>query len=211
MRLFLRLLPAMGGLQLFALLCLAPAGLGSVDAATLTVTNTADSGVGSLRDTIAMADNGSVIQFDAALNGQTITLTSDELVIDKDVTINGPGPDLLTVAKIPTQPPYFRIFHVMPGHTVVIEGVTISGGYTSGSFGAGVLNDQATLTMSNCTVSGNFCDSGAGGGGIYSRKGVLTIVDTTVSSNRASFTFGNPFGYEWGISLCVHLTVIHSK
>ncbi len=66
---------------------------------TLTVTTTADSGAGSLRDAIAAAGNGDTIQFDAALNGQTINLTSGELVIDKNITISGPGPNLLTVAK----------------------------------------------------------------------------------------------------------------
>ena len=43
---------------------------------TLTVLNNADSGPGSLRDTIAAAAPGDTIVFDNSLNGQTITLTS---------------------------------------------------------------------------------------------------------------------------------------
>ena len=116
------------------------AGAESVHAATLTVTTTADSGAGSLRDTIAAASDGDTIQFDAALNGQTITLTSAELVIDKNITINGLGPSQLAVSGSNA----FRIFHVMPGHTAMIEGLTIRDG--SGN-GGGVLNDHATLTM----------------------------------------------------------------
>jgi hypothetical protein len=191
MRLFLRRFPALNGLQLFALFC---AALASVDAATLTVTNTADSGPGSLRQALVDANDGETIQFDPALNGQTITLTSDELVIDRDITINGPGPDLLTVAKTPSLPPYFGIFHVMPGRTVIIEGLTISGGYYGGVF-----SDQATLTIDNCAVSGNFCDCAAGGGGITNWAGTLTIVNSNVSFNRAGFTSGSPFGYGGGI------------
>ena len=38
------------------------------------------------------ASDGDAIEFDAAPNGQTITLTSDKLVIDKDILIDGSGP-----------------------------------------------------------------------------------------------------------------------
>ena len=69
MRPFLRRFPVVGGLQLFALLCAALAGASSVEAATLIVTSTTDSGAGSLRSAIAAASDGDTIQFDAALNG----------------------------------------------------------------------------------------------------------------------------------------------
>ena len=120
---------------------------GGTEAATLIVTSTADSGAGSLRAAIAAASDGDTIQFDAALNGQSIMLTSAELAIDKNITIiSGPGPNLLTVSVSGV----FRIFHVMPGRTVMIGGLTISGGVGTGG---GVLNEQATLTLANCTVS----------------------------------------------------------
>ena len=99
MHVFLRRFPAPGGLQLFALLCAMMAGTRALHAATITVTSTADSGPGSLRDAIAAASDGDTIQFAAALNGQSITLTSAELAIDKNITINGPGPDQLAVKK----------------------------------------------------------------------------------------------------------------
>ena len=60
-------------------------------AATITVINTNDSGPGSLRQALADANDGDTINFDPALNGQTINLTSGELVIGKDITIDGPG------------------------------------------------------------------------------------------------------------------------
>ena len=85
-------------------------------AATITVTNTNDSGASSLRQALADANNGDTINFDPALNGQTINLTSDELAIDKNITISGPGWDMLTVS---TSSGTFRIFHVMPGRTVI--------------------------------------------------------------------------------------------
>ena len=56
---------------------------------TLTVTNTSDSGSGSLRDTIAAAAPGDTINFSLAYPA-TITLSST-LWITKSVTISGPG------------------------------------------------------------------------------------------------------------------------
>src|SRR6266436_1802536 len=88
--------PSLPGSLVLAVLCVTMAGAGSTQAATLTVTTTADNGVGSLRAAIAAANDGDTIQFDPALNGQTINLTSVELVIDKNITISGPGSDLLT-------------------------------------------------------------------------------------------------------------------
>src|SRR5262249_49668572 len=57
----------------------------------LTVLNTTDSGPGSLRAKIPTAGNKDTIIFNSSLAGQTITLTSGELVIDKSLNIEGPG------------------------------------------------------------------------------------------------------------------------
>src|ERR1051325_4101416 len=180
----------------------------SVDAATLIVTNTSDNGPGSLRAVIGAASNGDTVQFDPALKGQTIFLTSGELGIDKNVMINGLGPDLLAVSRIAGMGP-FRIFHVTPGYTVTLAGLTISGG-AQGS-GGGIFNEGSTLTISNCIVSGNLSDAGGGGGGILNEAGTLTIVDSKVSSNRASFTSGDPLGFGGGINSGGTLTIMRSS
>ena len=57
---------------------------------TLTVTNNLDSGAGSLRAEIAAAQHDTIV-FAPVLDGQTITLTSGDLLIKKDLTIAGPG------------------------------------------------------------------------------------------------------------------------
>ena len=163
-------------------------GLGLVEvyndlpAAALTVTSMADSGAGSLRDTIAAARDGDTIQVDAALNGGTVSLTSDELVIDKNITISGPGPNALEVSR--DSPAGFRIFHVMPDRTVTIEGLTISNGFAES--GGGIFTDHATLTLRNCRVENNIAEEH--GGGIYNDGGIsatLTIVNTFVMGNGA--------------------------
>src|ERR1043166_10190521 len=81
-----------------------------VGAATITVTNSADSGTGSLRQALATAQNGDTIVFNLSLPA-TISLTSAELVINASIGIIGPGPSLLTVARAQNAPsfPIFRV------------------------------------------------------------------------------------------------------
>src|SRR5439155_8845406 len=109
------------------------------------------------------AHDGDNISFATALHGQTVTLTSAELVIDKNITINGPGPNTVTISGSFSNPP-FRIFHVMPGHNVAIQGLTISRGSVGfGDVGGGILNDHATLTVRDCTIEFNGATDGGGG------------------------------------------------
>src|SRR5438093_7741809 len=89
-----------------------------VHADIITVTNTNDSGPGSLRQALADVNDGDTIDF--AVTG-TIALTSGGLVVDKSVTISGPGPTLLTVSGYVTLNAGFRVFYVTPNHTVTIE------------------------------------------------------------------------------------------
>ena len=53
------------------------------------------SGPGSLRQAILNASSGDAINFAPSVT--TVTLTSGELVIDKNLTITGPGANHLTV------------------------------------------------------------------------------------------------------------------
>jgi hypothetical protein len=84
---------SLAGLGLLALLGVVlggfPASAGVAGA--VTVTNTDDSGPGSLRQAISDAQLGDSIDF-ALTTPATITLTSGELVITKPLTIAGPGP-----------------------------------------------------------------------------------------------------------------------
>jgi hypothetical protein len=150
----------------------------------ITVTNTNDSGTGSLRQALADANNGDAIDFDLSLKGHTISLTSAELVINKSITISGFGPNLLVVSRAQNAPA-FRIFNVAAGLTVVIQGLTISNG-SAPQFGCGggILNAASTLSVMNCTVSGNSTD-GTGGGICAESKAMLTIESSTLSGNYA--------------------------
>ena len=58
---------------------------------TFTVTSAADHGSGTLRQAVTLAKSGDTIKFSPSLNGQTISLTSGELKITKDLNVQGPG------------------------------------------------------------------------------------------------------------------------
>ena len=158
----------------------------AASAATITVINTNDSGPGSLRQALVDANDGDTINFDSSLKGQTITLTSGQLNVDKDVTISGPGANHLAVDGNAQS----RVFQVNPGKTVTIDGLTVQNGYSDFG-GGGIDNESAALTVSNSTISGNSASSS--GGGIVNGGGAsatLTITNSTVSGNSASFGGG---------------------
>ena len=92
-------------------------------AATITVTNTADSGPGSLRAALASAASGDTINFSLPAPAK-ITLTSGELLVSKSVTIVGPGPSNLAVDGNRAS----RVFHIAPSNTVTISSLTVTNG-----------------------------------------------------------------------------------
>src|SRR6266545_163542 len=165
-------------LFLFTLLYTAVASVQSIHATTIPVINTNDSGSGSLRQALSDANNGDTIDFDSSLEGQIITLTSGQLLVNRSVGISGLGADNLTVDGNAND----RVFYINPNNTVTISGLTITNGVVVGD-GAGIYNDRATLTVTNCTISGN------SGGGIFnygfsgSGTATLTITNCTVSGN----------------------------
>src|SRR5881296_507643 len=155
----------------------------------ITVTNTNDGGPGSLRQARADANDGDTITF--AVTG-AISLTSAELVINKNITISGPGADLLAVSRAANAAP-FRIFHVMLGHAVIIEGLTISNGSVLNTFGGGIYNFESALTVISCALAGNSALGQQGsGGGIFSNGGgaggnaSLIIINSAFSGNAAT-------------------------
>src|SRR6516225_8987963 len=85
-------------LLLLLVVCAIPAALAQRNATSqsvakptniIVVTNTNDSGPGSLRDALGSANDGDTI--DATGISGTILLTSGQLQINHTVTINGPG------------------------------------------------------------------------------------------------------------------------
>jgi predicted outer membrane repeat protein len=152
--------------------------------ATYTVTNTADSGPGSLRTAITQANatsDNDTIEFDLSGCPCTIILTSGVLAIVNNgtLTINGPGADQLSVSGNNLS----RVFFNGTLSNATIRGITITGGNTSSIGGGGILNSNGTLTLTNSTVNNNSA-IGSPGGGIFN-SGTVTVTNSTVSNNFA--------------------------
>jgi hypothetical protein len=188
----------------------------------IVVTNTNDSGSGSLRDALATANDGDTI--DATGVSGTILLTSDELQITHNVTINGPGAGNLAVNGNGT----FRVFENFTSN-VSISGFTITNGLTADeNGGGGILNrggltvsddsivsnhaftqladgigggisnsTGAALTVIGCTINDN--GTNCAGGGIYSSNAQLVFMDSTISGNTAQAVGPPCVGFGGGI------------
>src|SRR5262249_50268281 len=125
---------------------------------TFTVLNAVDSGDGSLRAAISAAEanpGADVIQFASRVHG-TITLTTGELAIRSDLTIDGPGADRLTVSGNDAS----RVFDVVGGGDatteihVAIAGLTVAHGRAD--VGGGIRDSGfSDLTIAHVTLSAN--------------------------------------------------------
>ncbi|MEI7852918.1 MAG: hypothetical protein WCJ06_04370, partial [Planctomycetota bacterium] len=166
------------------------------------VTNTLDSGRGSLRQAIddanATADDD-VIEFNisSGTNPYIIILNSAlPNILDASssgtLTITGLGAPSLTISgSDPINPNNstrnFNIFSIDSDGDLSISGVTVSGAQTSGNGGA--FNNSGTLKVSNSTISGN--TAGDNGGGIYNEMGgTLKVSMSIISGNKADDSGG---------------------
>src|ERR1022692_4099399 len=182
-------------IRLFVALALLAAPLAS-PAANLVVTNLADSGPGTLRSAITNAASGAVITFDPSLSGASITL-SNTLTINTNLTIDASAlPGGLQINGNGT----VQIFNVASNTFVFLNSLTITNGYSTNFsasvlVGGGGIYNGGTLTLTNCTLSGNSAINGSGpggggfGGGIFN-DGTLTLNQCTLSGNGGPYLRG---------------------
>ena len=153
---------------------------------TRTVTTAADSGVGSLRAAIALADSDAslgrsdVIVFASTLSGATISLTSGSLSLSGRGFIKIDGSSLTTPITISGSGKN-RVFAVQNGLSAEFDNLLITQGKVVGN-GGGILN-QGTLTVNGCTLTSNSA-SAAGGGISNDNTAWLTVIGCTLSANN---------------------------
>lgn len=153
-----------------------------VRAATLTVTNLNASGPGSLAQAVIDAASGDTITF--SVSG-TITIPGTGLVIPpKELTIAGPGPNLLTISSGNTN----VTLSVLAGATATVSGVTITQGMTGSCGAGGGINNAGVLTLVNSIVAGNGACAGAGIATV--NGGSTTVINSTITNNNASIRGG---------------------
>src|SRR5262245_12873912 len=150
---------------------------------TLMVTNLQDSGAGSLRYELGRALASDTINFDPSLfsgGAQTITLKSGSLLIDHDLTIQGPGADLLTIDGNWDGNTRGQTIFDVTAHTNTSTGVTISGlDFAHGFSGSGgAIVNSGTLTLNDCII-----EDSLGAYGAILNSGTLTLNDVSVANN----------------------------
>jgi predicted outer membrane repeat protein len=163
---------------------------------TFTVTNTNDSGRGSLRAAITEAKENTgkdIVNFAPSVSGE-IRLRSALPTLTGELEVRGPGAGKLTVRRAAQSA--FRIFTIEEGSTVKISGLTISNGLADGpeeffeeDYGGGVYND-GDLTLKGVVVSSN--KAGFSGGGVFNNDDgdALTVENSIFSENRARVDAG---------------------
>jgi hypothetical protein len=157
------------------------------------------SGAGSLRAAIAAANPGDTITFNIPTTDPgyssgvyTITLTSGELAIVHNLTIQGPGTSVLTISGNNAS----RIFFLDPGAPgavtgppvtypiVTISGMTLANGLAQGGNGA-ISQDDGNYT-------------GGGGGGGASMGGALFANNAQLSLSQVAFVNNKAAGGNGG-------------
>ena len=170
------------------------AGAGPTAAATFTVTNTNDSGPGSLRQALIDA-NAAAGADDIAFTfapPATISLLSALPAITDPLTINGLGASNLTIRRDPGVGANFRIFDITAGAApeVTITGVTLTNGNApaGGAIRAqGLAGAFLAVTVADAVISGNTAGQG---GGIAAFDGTSLTVRRTLIDGNASTNWG---------------------
>ncbi|MCB8878101.1 Hint domain-containing protein [Acidisoma silvae] len=148
---------------------ISPAAPPATQPTSLTVTNTNDSGVGSLRASLSAAHDGDTITFASNIVGGTITLASS-LTLTTGVTIDGLGSNINVSGGNAV-----TVFNVAldSEQSALIEGLTIEDGAGIGAAGA------------NASAAANSTAGTAAAGGIDLSQGHLSLVQDSFVGNTA--------------------------
>ena len=135
---------------------------------------------GDLRYAITNAQSGDSITF--SVSG-TINLSAPLPYLNRNISIQGPGANSLTVNGAGGQ-----VTLVASGATVEISGMTITGGVGNGS---GVFN-AGTLTLNGVKVSGNTAGDPTNGGG--TGPGIWNYLNATLHLNNSTVSGNSAIG-----------------
>lgn len=190
-------------------------GINPTNAATFTVNNNNDNGSGSLRDAVSQANaatGADTINFAAGVTG-LITLTSGEISITEELTIDGDTNDI-TISGNDSS----RIFYASAN--LNLQSLTLSNGQASNRGGVIYSLSSSTVNINNSTLSGNSASYGGAvyaygdlsitnssllnnstttssgdGGAIYARGNSVTITNSSLSNNTVNDDGGAIYGY----------------
>jgi beta-glucanase (GH16 family) len=152
--------------------------------AQVTVTSLEDDGEGSLREALTEVAEDGTISFDPSLAGETLTLSSGQLDIVGSVTIDGPDGDPVTISgggasRVVQIAPSTQ---VSMNDLVIRDGVAAPQGGGIRNYGELSLDRVVVTDNTENSVATSF---ELGGGGIYNgENATLNLTDSTVSNNN---------------------------
>jgi hypothetical protein len=175
---------------------------------TFTVTNTKDSGAGSLRAAIKGANysaGADEILFADGVSG-TITLASPLPNITDPAGLSIDGGGDVTVSGNNA----VRVFAVGEGAALSLRNLTVSDGQAEqgggqADQGGGIFNGGGTLTVIGSTISSNV--SALSGAGIYNDGGTVEVANSTISDNRTDNDAGGIFNASGGTVEVINSTI----
>jgi CSLREA domain-containing protein len=171
--------------------------IGAYEAPAYEVNSTADTDDGActltgtgndctLREAITAANNAPgehEITFKASLTASgstTIVLSTGLPLLFSNMTITGPGANLLTIQRSTAPGAFqFRIFQVGVGRHVTISNLTIANGFAIGSHAGGGIWNKGNLILNNCNFYGNAAGPipGFGNGGAIYNEGPSLVLN----------------------------------
>jgi hypothetical protein len=145
-----------------------------------------------LRQAVIDACPNSIITFDMTTVVSPIVLTTGEISINKNLTIQGPGAAQLTISGNNAS----RIFYVsVAGVNSTISRLTLTNGNGAGPTNTGrggaLYNNGATMNMVELVITGNTAVNG--GGFNTAGNGTTTLTNSTLSNNTALTSSGGGF------------------
>jgi hypothetical protein len=162
---------------------------------SLVVTSCADSGAGTLRNTVACANSGDTVDL-STLACSNITLASHINIPQVNLSLTGPGANALAIDGGNNDRVFFHF--MQDGGTLTISDLTITHGHYQGNGASGgCIHSGGSVTLLNSTIS--FCSvigqnsQYVGGGGIYVHDD-LTLVRSTITGNLAQGTQAGAHG-----------------
>jgi hypothetical protein len=186
---------------------------GTARAQTFTVTNTNDSGTGSLREAIERANataGADEIVFADGVSGTIILGSTLPTISDPEGLFIDGGGDVTVSGNDAV-----RVLEVGSGAMLTLSSLTITEGFADeGADGGGILN-RGTLELTNATLSSNrvFNDGvngccipelfSAGAGIFNSGGGTVAVTNSTLSNNSATLSIGGAIFNDGGGTVTV--------
>lgn len=169
------------------LIASAPAGVSAPQANTIVVQNCNDSGSGSLRAAIVAAASGDTIDL-TQLACTRITLTTGQITVPQtSLTLNGPGPDQLSIDGDSGGNHFNRVFDHQGIGSLALNHLNITNGkYRSATTArGGCIRSSGTVGLYDSTVTSCIVQSQstnrASGGAIFSSG--LSLLRSKISGN----------------------------